>query len=646
MAKNTAPYGSWVSPVKAELLATAGIGIGDAAPYAGGICWLERRPLESGRNVLVVRSANCTTCDLTPAGFNVRTTVHEYGGGSFVSFGSTMYFSNFTDQRLYRQIDGGEPEPVTPEPSKPWGWRYADMQVTPDGSKIVCVREIHSEDGQVDNELAVLTADGSAPVVTIASGYDFYANPRISPDGKQLAWICWNNPNMPWDGTELWLADLAADGTLANARMLAGGLTESVTYPTWGPGGELVASSDRTNWWNLYRLHDGKIEQLVDMPAEFSGPAWVFGLSFFTFLPDGRIACIVNQDGFDSLALLTPGKAELEPLLLDYTVLGSLHYHDGKLLMVAGSAEKPSAVILFDLETRQVEVVKQSMTVDITAAYFSIPEPIAFPTENGQTAYALYYPPVNPDYEAPAGEKPPLLVCSHGGPTGQTNASFSYSMQYWTSRGIGVVDVNYGGSTGYGREYRERLKDNWGIVDVNDCVNAAKYLVARGLADVNRVAVRGGSAGGYTTLRALTWTDFFKAGASYFGVSDLEGLVKDTHKFEAQYLFGLVGPYPERKDIYDERSPVKAVDNISCPVILFQGAEDRVVPPSQAEVIVHALIRNETPYAYLLFEGEQHGFRKAETITRAASAELYFYGKVFGFEPADEIETVEIHNME
>lgn len=646
MTKMTAPYGSWESPIKAELLAKAGISLSSPYPVGEDLYWLEGRPLEGGRNVLVRRAADGTTRDVTPAGFNVRTTVHEYGGGSFTVTGSTVYFSNFADQRLYRQIDGGAPEPITPEPAAQWGERYADMQVTPDGRSIIAVREVHGAQGNVDNDLVIFPADGSGIPVSLTAGYDFYASPRVSPDGKKLAWVSWNHPSMPWDDTELWLADLMPDGSLGTPRLIAGGPDESVCYPVWGPAGELVFASDRSNWWNLYRYQDGQVKRLVEIDAEMAGPAWVFGLSPYTFLPDGRIVCTINEDGFQKLALLDQNSGELDFQPLEYNLLDFIRYSNGLVFMMAGNASTPMSVISFDPASKAVRVYKSAMQVTIDSAYFSTPQAITYPTENGLEAHALYYPPRNPDFSAPEGTKPPLIVFSHGGPTGQTRANFSYSMQFWTSRGIAVVDVNYGGSTGYGREYRERLQGNWGIVDIQDCVNAAKYLINQGLADPEKVAIRGGSAGGYSTLRALTWTDFFKAGASYFGVSDLEGLARDTHKFESRYLDGLIGKYPEEIAIYKDRSPVYAVDNIKCPVILFQGLEDRVVPPSQAEVIVHALIRNETPYSYITYEGEQHGFRKAETIINAAESELDFYGQVFGFKPADEIaKPVKLENM-
>lgn len=645
MSRTTAPYGSWRSPVSADLLAKASISLGWLQVSGQNVYWVEGRPLEAGRYVIVRRSADGSITDVTPEGYNARTLVHEYGGGMYVVNGETVYFSNFTDQRLYRQEPGVSPQPITPEPPAPMSLRYADGRVTPDGKHIICVRESHHEDGAVINELVMLPVNGSTGPRVIAIGYDFYSTPRISPDGRQLAWLCWQNPQMPWDGTELWVASLDPDGTLSDERRVAGGPAESIFQPEWSPVDVLHFVSDRSNWWNLYRELDGRIEVLAPTDAEFGGPQWVFGLSRYTFLPDGRIACIYSQNGIDYLGIIAPGGGGVEPIACDYTALHWLSIDGERLWVIGGSPTSGSTVFSLELADGSIEPVKEALTVDIDLEFFSIPRPIEFPTEKGLTAHALYYPPTNPLYRAPPGERPPLLVISHGGPTSATKAQLSLSIQYWTSRGFAVVDVNYGGSTGYGREYRERLKGNWGTVDVMDCINASRYLIDQGEVDGVRTAIRGGSAGGYTTLRALTWQDFFAAGASYFGLAELEAFVTDTHKFEARYLDSLIGPYPEKKELYYERSPVNFADRINCPVILFQGLEDKIVPPSQAEIMVEALKAKGLPHAYLTFEGEQHGFRKAENIIRCAEAELYFYSRVFGFDPADEIESVKISDL-
>ena len=656
--KLTSPYGSWISPVKASLLASASIGLGSVKVSGQDVYWSEGRPLENGRVVVVRRTPDGALVDLTPPGFNTRTTVHEYGGGSYIVHGKTIFFSNFTDQRLYRIDPERDPRPITPEPEAEWALRYADGRLTPDGRKIICVRQRLLESPktkakkdpqsavpQYANELVVMPTDGSAEPRVIASGHDFYSNPRPSPNGRKLAWLCWDHPRMPWDGTELWVADLALDGTLSNPQRVTGGPDESIFQPEWGWRDELYYISDCTNWWNLYAWRDGTIRPLAPMDAEFGGPQWSFGQSMYVVLADGRIACIYSQDGTDHLGVIPAGGGMLQPLQTGYTVFYSLAT-DGECLLVAGGSPKDSpAVMKIDPRSAEVEILQRSTTLVIDPGYISMPRPIEFPTDNGLTAHALFYPPANQDYKAPPGEKPPLIVISHGGPTGATVALFSLETQYWTSRGFSVVDVNYGGSTGYGRAYRQRLNGQWGVVDVHDCINAARYLIAQKEADGKRVIVRGGSAGGYTTLAALTMERFFKAGASYYGIADLEPFAVDTHKFESRYLDSLIGPYPEAIELYRQRSPIHYINQISCPVILFQGLEDKIVPPSQAEIMVQALKAKKLPYAYIAFEGEQHGFRKAENIQRSAEAELYFYSRIFGFELGEPVDPVDIKNM-
>ena len=645
MSQFTIPYGAWASPLSADLLAKSGVRLSFLQVSDQAVYWIEGRPLEKGRSVLVRRTPDGRIEDVTPADFNVRTLVHEYGGGMYLVDKDVVYFSNFSDQRLYRQIGKQAPQAITPEPPTSRSWRYADGRVSPDGQHLICVRERHTEGGEVINELVTLPSDGSGEPQIVASGHDFYSSPRISPDGKQLAWLCWQNPQMPWDGTELWVGQLDADTQVSEARRVAGGPTESLFQPEWSPSGILHFISDRNNWWNLYREVEGQIEALAPMEAEFGQPQWVFGLSRYVFLPDERIACIYSQRGIDYLGLITPGETAVEQIACDYTSLHWLSTDGERLWLIGGSPTDATTLFGVRLSEGTIEPIKYSMKVDIEPSYYSPPRSIEFPTENGLTAHAIYYAPQNPLFQAPAGERPPLLVISHGGPTSATRAQLTLSIQYWTTRGFAVADVNYGGSTGYGRDYRERLNGTWGIVDVMDCMNAARYLIEQGEVDGARIAVRGGSAGGYTTLRALTWTDFFAAGASYFGVADLGALAKHTHKFEARYLDTLVGPYPEAKSLYDERSPVNDTDKLNCPIILFQGLEDKVVPPEQAEAMVKALDAKGLPYAYLPFEGEQHGFRQAENIIRCAEAELYFYANVFGFQTADEIEPVEIANL-
>jgi dipeptidyl aminopeptidase/acylaminoacyl peptidase len=644
MAAEVAPFGSWKSPITAELIAQGAVRLEEPEITEEGVFWLEQRPAEGGRYV-VCRSSDDGAGDVTPPGFNVRTRVHEYGGGAYFVGEGVVFFCNFTDQRMYRQDGEGTPVAITPEPASPAALRYADGRLTPDGQTIICVRESH-EGEEILNELVAFPADGSVEPRVIVSGSDFYAFPRISPDGQRLAWISWDHPRMPWDGTELWEAELTDDRQLGKQRLVAGGPTESVVQPQWGPDGALYFVSDRTGWWNLYRHADAGDEPLAPKEAEFGVPMWFFGLANYVFLADGRIACAYSTEGMERLALLRPGGG-VEDLEVSHVpeVLPTLRSHGTRLAYIGASAIDPAAVVTLDVETERLEIVAVSLEDEIPRGYISEPRAIEFPTDGGLSAHALFYGPANEEYEAPPDERPPLIVISHGGPTGQAGSELDPRIQFWTSRGIAVVDVNYGGSSGYGRAYRERLNGEWGVVDTADCLNAARFLIAEGEVDSERLAIRGGSAGGYTTLCALAFHDLFAAGASYYGVADTETLDDDTHKFESRYLEGLIGPYPETADLWKERSPIHFADQMSCPVILFQGLEDLVVPPAQAEVMVEALKRNGIPYAYLAFEGEQHGFRRAETIRRTLEAELYFYGRILGFEPADELEPVEIHGL-
>jgi dipeptidyl aminopeptidase/acylaminoacyl peptidase len=652
-----APYGSWHSPIEARLLASAGISLGTPKFEGDALYWLEGRPLEKGRVAIVRRTSDGDISDVFSPEFNARTTVHEYGGGAYFVHGATIYFSNFADQRLYQIKPGEQPVAITPQPSERWGLRYADGRVSPNGKWIICVRQRHHDELNADNDLVILPADGSGEPRVIAQGYDFYSSPRFNPDGNKLVWLSWEHPNMPWDGTELWMANFNSEtGSLGRPWRVAGGPLESVAQPQWSPDGKLYFISDRTGWWNLYCFAGGA-RALCPMEAEFCGPQWTFGASDYVFLPESdesgcyAIACLFSQNGIDHVGILSSRSGNMQTdcrlrtIEIGYTALSWLTSDGERLYLVGANAAQGYSLLAVEPYTGVVKVIRKSSSLTVDPGYISTPKPIEFPTENDLTAHALFYPPTNQDFAAPDGEKPPLLVISHGGPTAATSAAFSLSIQYWTSRGFGVVDVNYGGSTGYGRAYRERLNGTWGVVDVQDCINAAKYLIAQGLVDPKRVAVRGGSAGGYTTLVALTQYDFFSAGASYYGIADLEPFATDTHKFESRYLDRLIGPYPEAKELYQQRSPIHFVDQISCPMILLQGLEDKVVPPSQAEIMVRALEAKGLPYAYLPFEGEQHGFRKAETIQRAAEAEFYFYSKVFGFELAEAVEPVEIKNL-
>jgi dipeptidyl aminopeptidase/acylaminoacyl peptidase len=577
--------------------------------------------------VIVCLTPDGKTEDVTPSGFNVRTRVHEYGGGAYCVDRGTVYFSNFTDQRLYRQTLNTAPSPLTPEGA----FRYADAVVDRGRQRLICIREDHSNEGEAVNTIVSINLSDGNDIQILVSGDDFYACPRLSPDGTQLCWLSWNHPNMPWDGTQLWVATLNSEGLIAEKQFITGSSTESVFQPQWSPDNLLYFVSDRSNWWNLYRYQNSEIEPLYPTSAEFGLPQWVFGMSTYGFASADEIICTYTENGNWYLASLEIDSQQLQLIDTPYTSISGIKVAGDQALYIGGSPTEPSAVVQLNLTTGEQHILKPSSNLDLDTAYLSIPEPIEFPTENNTTAYGFYYPPTNKDYTAPEDDKPPLLVKSHGGPTAATSSSLSLKIQYWTSRGFAVLDVNYGGSTGYGREYRQRLQGNWGIVDVDDCSNGAKYLAEKGLVDGDRMAITGGSAGGYTTLCALTFKDVFKAGASYYGVSDLEALATDTHKFESRYLDGLIGPYPEAKEVYVARSPIHAAQQLSCPVIFLQGLEDKVVPPNQAEKMVEILKAKQLTVDYVTFADEQHGFRKAENIKRAIEEEFGFYAKVFGF---------------
>ncbi|MGB3494746.1 MAG: S9 family peptidase [Elainellaceae cyanobacterium] len=640
-----APFGSWKSPITSDLIVAGTIRLGEIRLDGDAVYWLEGRPQEGGRYVVVKRSPDGSTTDITPSEFNVRTRVHEYGGGAYIVHKGTIYFSNFSDQRLYQQVPGQAPAPLTPETPL----RYADAVVDETRDRLICVREDHRGDGEAANTIVAVPLNSKEPPEgkVLISGSDFYGSPRLSPDGAMLSWISWNHPDMPWDATELWVAPVNPDGTLATPQKIAGKTRQSIFQPEWSPAGTLYFVSDRTNWWNFYRWspESGDVESVCPKDAEFGLPQWVFGMSTYGFESAESIICTYIEDGIQNFARLNLDTQALTAIDAPYTSISGLQVQSGLAAFGAGSPSTPGAIALLDLATGQVEELQRSSTVKVEAGYLSAPEIVEFPTENGLTAYGFYYAPKNQDFSAPAGETPPLLVKIHGGPTASTSTTLDLRLQYWTSRGIAILDVNYGGSTGYGRDYRERLKGSWGIVDVDDCVNGAMYLVNQGKADGDRLMIDGGSAGGYTTLAALTFRDTFKAGASYYGVSDAEALAQDTHKFESRYLDSLIGAYPDEKEKYVARSPIHATNQLSCPVIFFQGDEDKIVPPNQAEMMVNALREKGLPVAYVLFAGEQHGFRKSENIKRALDAELYFYAQVFGFKLADQIEPVEIQNM-
>ena len=638
-----APYGSWASPITSDLIVASSIGLGDILVDGSDVYWIEGRPQEQGRSVVVRCSQDGRPADVTPpmpadgrGAFNVRTRVHEYGGGAYLVSDGVVYFSNDADQRLYRQKPGTSPVAITEAPLKPRGVRYADGVMDAARGRMIWVCEDHQTGSeQPINTLVDIPLDGSRPHRTLVAGNDFYAAPRLNPDNTRLAWLEWRHPNMPWDGTELWVGRCTADGMIAEKKKVSGSDAESISQPEWSPDGVLYFVSDRSGWWNLYRIAgdplsaSGEIEAVYPLPAEFGSAQWSFRPSRYAFATAQRLICSYSRDGSASLAAVDLSTLAVTPIATEFTEIGSLRAAADHVYFVGASPTHFPAIVKLAPSSGGVSILKLSSTEDVQAyqGYLSTPQSIEFPTENGLTAFGLFYPPLNRDFSAQAGELPPLIVRSHGGPTSAFSSALDWSVQYWTSRGFAVLNVNYGGSTGYGRAYRERLRGQWGIVDVDDCINGAKHLGASGKVDGRRMAIRGGSAGGYTTLCALTFRNVFATGASYYGVSDLEALAKDTHKFESRYLDGLIGPYPARRDLYVDRSPVHFADRLSVPIAFFQGAEDPIVPPNQAEAMVEALKGKGVPFQYLLFDGEQHGFRRAQTIKRTLDAELYFYPK-------------------
>jgi dipeptidyl aminopeptidase/acylaminoacyl peptidase len=693
------PHGEWESPVSAADVAAETLRFGPIAAEDGDVYWLERRPDEDGRGVVMRTdgAGGTAAVEVTPEETDVRTLVHEYGGGDFAVHEGTVYYADFDDQRLYR-TDGSddEPTPITPEPETERGLRYADMDVTPDGSRLYAVRERHEGVDATDEavtELVTLPADDSAAPMVVASGHDFYSFPRLSPDGEQLAWTTWDHPRMPWDGTELHVAAVEDDGSLSGERVVMGGPEESVFQPGWSPDGQLHAVSDRTGWWNLYALDaDGDAEPTNRTPddAEFGVPQWSFGLSTYAFLEDDadragasgdddadragasgdddadragasgddnyRTAVIRNSDGVGTLCLLDEDdnltETDVPFEAYPHARLGS----DGEMLaFIGGGPTTPATVARWVPSERgeaanesdgTVDRIQQSFELDLAPDAVSEPAHLDVPTRDGETTHAFYYPPQNPDVEAPPDAKPPLVTKVHGGPTSQTLPVANLDIQFWTSRGFAVADVNYRGSTGYGRAYRDALQGEWGVLDTADCVDTATHLAETGRADGDRLAITGGSAGGYAVLCALAFHDEFDAGASHYGVADLEALATHTHKFESRYLDGLVGSLPADRDVYEVRSPAFHAEGIDAPLLLLQGGMDQVVPQEQAEDMVDALAETGTPYAYVLFPEERHGFRTADASRQALEFELAFYGEAFGFDPADELPALELHQGE
>ncbi|HEX5826484.1 MAG TPA: prolyl oligopeptidase family serine peptidase [Candidatus Limnocylindrales bacterium] len=658
----TAPYGSWASPISIELVSGASVGLSEPQVDGDDVYWLEGRAAEGGRRTLLRRGLDGSVRELTPAPFNVRNRVHEYGGASYLVDGGRIWASSFPDGRIVR-LDpegAGEPEPLTPGTP----YRYADLRLdphpAPSRSRLYAVRETHDEDHEHDhrlvaNEIVALALDGSDGAGRVlVSGVDFVSSPRPSPDGSRVAWIEWDLPEMPWDSTRLRVADVREDGSLGEARTLAGGPGISVMQPLWDPRGVLHVISDETGWWNLYAFDGpdgiaGPKRNLAPMDAEIGDPAWVFGLSAYGFTSDGAILALARADGRDRFVRIE-ADGTVTHLESSFTEMEGIRVGGSSVVTVVGGPSTGALLVRVDPATAEVKgVLARSHAFTLDPGVLPVPEPISFPTAGGTTARALYFPPTNAAFRAPDGELPPLIVLSHGGPTSSAYAGLSLDRSFFTSRGIAVVDVDYRGSTGYGRPYRDALRGTWGIADVEDCVAAAQYLVARGSVDPARLAIRGGSAGGYTTLAALTFRpEVFAAGISHFGIADLELIHQDGHKFESRYDEGLLGPWDteEGRRIFRERSPIHFLDRVAAPMLIFQGLDDRVVPPSQLDAMEEAFGPRGIPYVAMRFEGEGHGFRRSETQRTVAAAELAFLGRVFGFTPADDVPPLEIPGLD
>ena len=671
MSPGGAPYGSWPSPVTTEVVVAGSVGLSEVRVGERDVVWAELRPEEGGRVQLVAHRPDGSRHELLPEGWSARTRVHEYGGGAWWIHDDVIFFARWADQRLHRLEPGGVPVPITPAPEVPQGDRYADGSVTPDGEWVLCVRERHRPGQEAVNEIVAVPARGGSDPVVVVTGRDFVAAPRVAPDGRSLAWLAWDHPDMPWDAAELWVAALGVgDGpAVSGAWKVVGGGGVSAAQPEWSHDGRLHVVTDESGWWNLARLGGagadpalaGPLEPVAVAEADMASPAWVFAQSRYVLLRDGRALVVVSADGIESLAVAGPDDPRLRPVVTPFTAISSLRPFGFGAVAVGASFTSEPVVVALDVPAGDgptgdvvatLAVLRPARDLGIPPEWWSVPEHVTFSTTGpttgsttgGAVAHGLLYPPTNPEV-GPVDGAPPLLVAIHGGPTAAARSQLSLEVQFWTTRGFAVVDVNYRGSTGYGRAYRDRLRGEWGVLDVDDCAAAAAALADAGRVDGGRLAIHGGSAGGFTTLCALIFAEGFAAGCSRYGVTDLEALAADTHKFESRYLDGLVGPWPAAAEVYQARSPIHHLDRLATPLLVLQGLEDEIVPPSQAEALVAALAAKRVPHAYLAFEGEQHGFRRAATIERALGAELYFLGRVFGFEPADDLEPVPIAHL-
>ena len=656
----TRVHGSWPSPITSELITSDAVRLSQPRFDGGDLYWLEGRPAEGGRQVVVRAAAGRAIDEVTPGGTNVRNVVHEYGGGDYCVSDGSIFYCDMRDHRIHSSnVAGREPVALTPA-----GAHYADLVVSPEGRWLIAVEERPGagKGDETENRLVAIPLPGGGTAQAIVQGFDFVSFPCFRPDGRELAFTAWNHPQMPWDGTRLFAVawDPERGQPSGAPRKIAGGADESIFQPSYSPAGRLTFVSDRSGWWNLYQQGDSGAVALCPREMEFGVAQWVFGMSTYAHLGADAILCTYGAADGERLARLDLASGALRDLDLPFTAFSGIRAEGNRACFIGASSARTPCVCSIDLTTGELREHRSSTAAKVDESFLSKPERIVFPTDvdrkgvdrkgvdgegaNGgdALAHAYLYRPVNPDCRAAGDSLPPLLVKSHGGPTAAASASLDLRIQYWTSRGFAVADVDYRGSTGYGRAYRMLLRGNWGVSDVEDCVNVVRALDERGEVDPQRAAISGGSAGGYTTLCALTFHDVFRAGASHYGIGDLEALVRDTHKFESRYVDGLVGPYPECRDLYVERSPIHFTERLSCPVVFFQGLEDRVVPPNQAEAMVAALAARGIPYAYVPFEGEQHGFRRAENIRTAIDGELYFYAQVFGFDVSERPPVVEI----
>ena len=625
MAKTAKPYGSWPSTLSAELITRAAPGLNFLQSHGERLFWVESRPWEAGRNVIMCREGDGSTRDLLPAPFSHQSRVHEYGGMAYAMDDSHLYFVNAADQRIYQLALAEDKQPVAITAA---GSRFADLVIDQARQQLIAVCETHHDNREPENTLVSIDlADGS--LSTLASGADFYAFPRISPDSKQLCWIEWQHPNMPWDSTQLWLANFS-DGGLSDKMLVAGAdNNEAIFQPQWSPDNQLYFVSDKNNWWNIYRIENGSSQPVLEIEAEFATPLWQFGMTSYDFIDADTIACVYTKNGIWHSGFIDIQSGQLNTIESQYSSMQAVTCHQDKLYLVAGAAALPSELISISRHAKVASIYSPA-TLALAPENLSEPQSILFASgRDNQPVHAFYYPPTNANYCGIEGELPPVIALCHGGPTGATDSGLNLKLQYWCNRGFAVVDINYRGSTGFGRAYRHSLAGAWGIADVEDTQHAIRYLTEQQMIDPQRCLIRGGSAGGYTVLSALTFTDTFQAGASLYGIGDLETLAKDTHKFESRYMDSLIGPYPERRDIYLQRSPIHHAEGLNCPVIFLQGLEDKVVPPNQAEMMVKLLEEKGIKVAHVTFPDEGHGFRKANNIIHAMESELAFYRDVF-----------------